>query len=268
MSEIEKMYELDKEYKDWLIELKSKIRSSQAKAAVVVNSALIQFYWELGKMIAKKISASNWGDKILAQVANDLKDEFPEMKGLSRSNLFYAKQFYEFYQPLVVQRAVGQLQNAENQIDEIVQQAVGQIPWGHNILIFSKSENINEANFFIQQTIENAWSRDVLALQIKSQLYQRQGKAISNFKNTLPEPFSDLAQQTLKDPYVFDFLSMSKPFHEKDIERQLINHITKFLLELGKGFAFIGQQYHLEVGETDYYIDLLLPYQVKMLCSN
>ena len=140
-----------------------------------------------------------------------------------------------------------------------------QLPWGHNILIFSKSKNINEANFYIVQTIENGWSRDVLALQIKSKMYQRQGKAITNFNLTLPEPLSDLAQQTLKDPYVFDFLTMTKPFHEKDIERQLIAHITKFLLELGKGFAFIGQQYHLEIGETDYYIDLLF-YHTRLKC--
>ena len=247
------MNTLDKAYKDWLIDLKSKIRSAQAKAAIAVNTALIEFYWELGKMIAEKESV--WGSKLIEQIAKDLKTEFPEMKGLSRSNLSYAKQFYKFYQALLVQQPVGL----------IVQQAVAQIPWGHNILIFSKSKNINEAQFYISQTIENGWSRDVLALQIKSQLYQRQGKSINNFMQTLPEPLSDLAQQTLKDPYIFDFLTLTKPFHEKDIERQLIAHITKFLLELGKGFAFIGQQYHLEVGETDYYIDLLF-YHTRLKC--
>jgi predicted nuclease of restriction endonuclease-like (RecB) superfamily len=257
------MNTLDKAYKDWLIDLKSKIRSAQAKAAIAVNTALIEFYWELGKMIAEKQTA--YGTGFLEQVSKDLKDEFPEMEGLSVRNLKYTRQFYTFYHSSIGQQVVAQLQPNENQPNEIVQQVVAQIPWGHNILIFSKSKNINEAQFYISQTIENGWSRDVLALQIKSQLYQRQGKSITNFMQTLPEPLSDLAQQTLKDPYVFDFLTLTKPYHEKDIERQLIAHITKFLLELGKGFAFIGQQYHLEVGETDYYIDLLF-YHTRLKC--
>lgn len=265
------MNKLDTDYKNWLIDLKSKIRSVQAKAAIVVNSALIDFYWELGKMISEKENV--WGSKLIELVAKDLKAEFPEIKGLSISNLKYCKRFYLFYSSKLVQQTVvligqqpvDQLQSSENQFDAIGKPAVVQIPWGHNILIFSKSKNIEEAHFYIAQTIESGWSRDVLALQIKSQLYQRLGKSITNFNHTLPEPFSDLAQQTLKDPYVFDFLTMSKPFHEKDIERQLITHITKFLLELGKGFAFIGQQYHLEVGETDYYIDLLF-YHTRLKC--
>lgn len=280
------MNNLDIEYKSWLIQLKSKIRSVQAKAAIAVNSALIEFYWELGKMITEKENV--WGSKLLEQVAQDLKTEFPAMKGLSVRNLKYTRQFYIFYQSSIRQQPVALLQSSINQDNKIIQQTVGdisqqpvdqfqlhvnqieiklftQIPWGHNILIFSKSKSINEAHFYISETIENGWSRDVLALQIKSQLYQRQGKASSNFKHTLPEPLSDLVQQTLKDPYIFDFLSMTKPFHEKDIERQLVAHITKFLLELGKGFAFIGQQYHLEIGETDYYLDLLF-YHTKLKC--
>lgn len=237
----------DNEYKNWLTELKSKVRSVQIKAAIAVNSQLIAFYWELGKMIYEKIALSNWGDKILEQVSKDLKAEFSEMKGLSRSNLSYAKQFYEFYQ------------------SAIIQQPVGQIPWGHNILIFSKSKDLNEAQFYIHQTIENNWSRDALALQIKTNLFDRQGKAISNFKHTLPEPMSDLAQQTLKDPYIFDFMTMTTSFQEKDIENQLVAHITKFLLELGKGFAFVGQQYHIEIANKDYHIDLLF-YHIKLKC--
>lgn len=224
-------------------------------------------------MISEKIALSNWGDKILEQVSADLKVEFPEMKGLSRSNLSYAKQFYEFYQSAIVQQPVGQsgkqaidqLQSSKDQSNEVMQRLVAQVPWGHNISIFSKSKDVTEAQFYIQQSIENNWSREVLALQIKSQLYERQGRAVTNFKHTLPDPLLDLAQQTLKDPYIFDFLSMSKPFHEKDIERQLVNHITKFLLELGKGFAFIGQQYHLEIASTDYYLDLLF-YHTKLKC--
>lgn len=244
---------LDTSYTNWLIELKTKLRSAQSKAALAVNSLLIEFYWDLGKSIAEKENI--WGSKLIEQVAKDLQAAFPEMKGLSSSNLKYCKRFYVFYQSQFSQQAV----------DQIGQQPVVQIPWGHNILIFSKSKTIEEASFYISETIENGWSRDALALQIKTQLYQRQGKAITNFKHTLPNPLSDLVQQTLKDPYVFDFLTLSKPFHERDIENQLIAHITKFLLELGKGFAFVGKQHHLEIGETDYYIDLLF-YHIKLKC--
>ncbi len=253
----------DPDYKNWLAELKSKIRSAQLKAAIAVNSALIVFYWELGKMIADKQSQTQWGDKIIDLISKDLKSEFPDMKGLSRSNLFYAKQFYNFYQPSIIQQPVGQIPLPTTQ--QLLPQPFTQVPWGHNILIFSKSENIAEANFYLQQTIENNWSRDVLALQIKSALYQRQGRAVTNFKQTMPEPLSDLAQQTIKDPYVFDFLAMTTPYHEKDIEKQLVAQITRFLLELGKGFAFIGQQFHLQIGESDYYIDLLF-YHTRLKC--
>ena len=246
---------LDKDYKDWIQEVKAKIRATQLKAAVTVNRALIEFYWELGKMIAEKQTTSNWGDKIIEQVAKDLRSEFPDMKGLSRSNLFYAKQFYLFYKNEIVQQPVEQLGK----------QPITRIPWGHNIMIFTKSESLEEAYFYVQQTLENNWSRDVLAFQLKSALYQRHGKAITNFPDTLPAPQSDLANQTLKDPYIFDFLTFAQPYKEKDIENQLVQHVTKFLLELGKGFAFIGQQYHLEIGDQDYYLDLLF-YHVTLKC--
>lgn len=150
-------------------------------------------------------------------------------------------------------------------IPAIVHQVGGQLPWSHIKILLDKVSDYKEALFYINQTIENGWSRDVLALQIKSDLFARQGSAISNFKNTLPEPQSDLAQQTIKDPYSFDFLTMTRPYNERDIENQLVEHITKFLLELGKGFAFVGRQYHLEVGETDYYMDLLF-YHIKLKC--
>ena len=262
---------LDQTYKQWLTELKGKIRSVQIKAAIAVNSALITFYWELGKMLSEKESI--WGAKLVEQLAKDLQEEFPELKGLSRSNLFNCKKFYQFYSQELIQQPVGliddqatfHIQHSDNQSLEMVQQLVGQIPWGHNIFIFTKSKNINEAHFYISQTIENNWSRDTLALQIKTDLYFRNGKAISNFKNTLPEPLSELAQQTLKDPYIFDFMTLATGFKEKDIEKQLVQHITKFLLELGKGFAFVGQQFHLEIADNDYYIDLLF-YHIKLKC--
>ncbi len=254
------------DYRNWIVEVKSKIRFSQAKAALAVNAAVIEFYWDLGKMIAEKQTA--WGTKFLEQLSKDLQTEFPEMKGLSTSNLKYCRSFYLFYQNTIGQQPVDQLQSNEKQTNLIEQQLVAQlnkIPWGHNILIFTKSKNIAIAQFYIQQTILNAWGRETLALQIKSQLFERQGKAITNFKNTLPQPMSDLAQQTLKDPYNFDFVAMSATMKERDVEKQLVNQISKFLLELGKGFAFVGQQYHLEIAENDYYLDLLF-YHIKLKC--
>lgn len=260
---------LNKDYINWLSEVKAKIRTAQVKAALAANRELVLFYWELGRMISIKLNKSNWGDKVLTNLSKDLKAEFPESKGFSVRNLKYTKYFYEFYHPAIGQQAVAQLQNSELQqvkdAEEIKQQVVAQIPWGHNIKIFTKTKSLEEAHFYIQQTIENGWSRDVLALQLKSDLYSRKGSAITNFKQTLPAPQSDLAQQTIKDPYAFDFLTMTKPYNERDVEQQLVKHISKFLLELGKGFAFVGRQYHLEIDESDYYIDLLF-YHTKLKC--
>jgi predicted nuclease of restriction endonuclease-like (RecB) superfamily len=238
------------EYKNWIEYVKKRVRSTQIKAAIAVNSALIEFYWELGKMLYEKQTA--WGTGFLENVSRDLKTEFPEMSGFSVRNLKYCRKFFEFY-------------GIDNTFDEKRQQLVAQIPWGHNIMIITKLNDIQIADFYLEQTVNNAWSRDTLALQIKSELHKRQGKSINNFQATLPSPLSDLAQQTLKDPYVFDFMTMSSQYKEKDIENQLVTHIRKFLLELGKGFAFVGQQYHLEIAESDYYIDLLF-YHIKLKC--
>jgi predicted nuclease of restriction endonuclease-like (RecB) superfamily len=249
---------IDDDYKKWILEIKSKIRSAQMKAALSVNAALIEFYWDLGEMISEKQAESTWGSKLIERVAADLKADFPDMNGLSNSNLKYCKRFFEFYQDKAVQQAAGLI--GQQLVDQLKQ-----IPWGHNILIFTKSKDSKEASFYIQQTIENAWGRETLALQIKSQLFERQGKSITNFKATLPEPMSDLAQQTLKDPYNFDFVAMTNSMKERDLENQLVTQISKFLLELGKGFAFVGQQYHLEIAENDYYLDLLF-YHIRLKC--
>lgn len=252
------------DYSIWLTDLKSKIRTNQLKAALAVNAALINFYWEIGKMISEKEKV--WGSKLIEQVSKDLKDEFPDLTGFSTRNLRYCMIFFEFYNDLsIVQQPVAQLQNYDYQDFIFVQQLVAQIPWGHNIVIFSKSKSSEEAFFYINKTIENQWSRSVLEIQIGNNLYSRQGKAVSNFKETLPDTFSDLAQQTLKDPYVFNFLQLDEKFQEKDIENQLIIHVQKFLLELGKGFAFVGRQYHLNISESDYYIDLLF-YHIHLKC--
>lgn len=270
--------QLDNDYKNWINEVKLKIRSAQIKAAIAVNKELILFYWDLGMMLSQKIENSNWGDKVLNNVSKDLNLEFPDMKGFSVTNLKYCKLFYDYFQispqledEFEIQRKLPSYQ-ANNQNSTIdneelnpLKKMVIQIPWGHIKVIITKIKNIKEAIFYIQQTKDNNWSRDVLSLQIKSNLFQRKGASITNFSSTLPEPFSDLAQQTLKDPYIFDFLQLAESYKERDIENQLVNHIKKFLLELGKGFAFVGQQYHLEIVDKDYYIDLLF-YHIKLKC--
>ncbi|SFA41541.1 Predicted nuclease of restriction endonuclease-like (RecB) superfamily, DUF1016 family [Pedobacter suwonensis] len=241
------------DYKSWFIEIKTKLKSTQQRTVVAINSALIDLYWDLGKMITEKQAQAQWGDNILQSLSNDLKNEFPESTGYSVRNLRYIKQFYQFYNA-----------NRQQVVADLRTQ-LGLIPWGHNILIISKSKDLNEAEFYVRESIKNGWSRDTLAIQIKSNLHGRSGKSVNNFKHTLPEMYSELAEQTLKDPYVFDFVALTSEAKERDIEKQLVTHITKFLLELGKGFAFVGQQYHLEIAEEDYYLDLLF-YNIPLKC--
>lgn len=200
-------------------------------------------------MIAGQQENAQWGTAILEKLAADLKEEFPNMSGFSRSNLAYMAQFYRCYK----------------NSDEFVQQLVRQIPWGHNILIFTKAEVFEIARFYLAATVQNNWSRAVFAIQIESRLHERQGQAITNFAQTLPQPQADLAQQTLKDPYLFDFLAMTPSMHELDMEKQLTDHIVRFLLELGAGFAFIGRQHPLQVGEKTYALDLLF-YHIRLRC--
>jgi len=247
------------EYQEWLGTIKQRIVSVRLRMALAASRELILFYWELGAMIAQKQAQSQWGDKLIAQLSADLQKAFPDIKGLSASNLKYCLRFFQFYtgaQGIPAPDSAGA---------PFGQQPVDQMPWGHNIQIFTKCHSVVEARFYIEQTLEQGWSRDVLALQLKSNLYARAGKAVTNFSRTLPLPQSDLAQQTLKDPYTFDFMAMTVPYNERDVERQLTQHITQFLLELGKGFAFIGRQYHLEIADNDYYIDLLF-YHVTLKC--
>jgi|APSaa5957512622_1039677.scaffolds.fasta_scaffold00223_11 predicted nuclease of restriction endonuclease-like (RecB) superfamily len=258
----------NQDYKIWFKAIKEKVYKLQIKAALSVNSEMLEFYWNLGKDIIEKQSTKNWGDAVVEQLGKDLQSEFPEMKGFSRRNLFYMKKWYLFYNERFekVQQSVAQKKLPEkvNSI-EFVQQVVAQIPWGHNILIITKIKDISEALFYINETIINGWSRSVLEIQIETNLYSRQGKAISNFNNTLPKPQSNLANQTLKDPYIFDILTVKKEADERDIENQLTKHITKFLLELGAGFAFVGRQYKVQLSEKDRYIDLLF-YHLKLRC--
>ncbi len=238
-------------YRNLIADLKHRIQDAQIKAAVTVNTQLIALYWDIGKQIAEKQQASGWGDAVIEQIAKDLSREFQNMKGFSRANLYRMTRFYAFY---------------ANQ-EEFVAQAVRQIPWGHNILIFQQIKDHSKALWYVRKTIENGWSRNVLAHQIDSRLYERQAEKprIDNFTERLPAPQSDLARETLKDPYVFDFLSVGDEAHERELETALVERITRFMLELGKGFAFVGRQYHLEVGGEDFYIDLLF-YHLRLHC--
>ncbi len=255
------------DYQDWLKSIKQRIHAARMKAALAANGELIALYYDIGAQIVDRESHAEWGSGFIDAFSRDLRQAFPEVGGFSAKNLRYCRAFFRFYcDPAIWQQAVAKLRESpwagmENQLAALLTN----IPWGHHIQIFSKCRSVDEARFYIAQTLEQGWSRDVLALQLKSDLYVRAGKAVTNFSRTLPVPQSDLAQQTLKDPYTFDFMAMTAPYNERDVERQLTQHITQFLLELGKGFAFIGRQYHLEVAGNDYYIDLLF-YHVTLKC--
>jgi predicted nuclease of restriction endonuclease-like (RecB) superfamily len=234
------------EYKNLLAEIKARVRTARIRASLAANAELLQFYWELGKMLNEVSDTSTWGNNWLGQLSNDLRQDFPDMEGFSKTNLYNIRRLYKFYTD-----------------DEFFHQAGGKIPWRHHVEIFTKAQSLNEAHFYIQQTLENGWSRDILGLQIKSNLYARQGKAIHNFQQTLPDPMSDLAGQILKDPYNFDFLSMTQNYKERELENALVDNVTKFLLELGSGFAYVGKQVPIEVGGQEFFIDLLF-YHLKL----
>lgn len=244
----------------WFAAIQQKIEQAQQNTALKVNQDLLQLYFDIGTSILSVQKEKGWGSQIIDQLANHIKITFPSSTGFSVRNLKYMRSFAEAYPefPFV------QVPLAPNET-KFVQVSLAQIPWYHHISLLTKVKAIQERVFYLQETAKNGWSRDVMLLQIKSDLYNRQGNAITNFETTLPSTQSDLAQQTIKDPYIFDFMSLTQPFKEKDIEDQLVNHVSKFLLELGKGFAFIGKQYHLEVVEQDYYLDLLF-YHVTLKC--
>ncbi|WP_343216916.1 PDDEXK nuclease domain-containing protein [Kistimonas asteriae] len=238
-------------YRPWLQAIKSRIYTAQQRAAITVNQGMLELYWQIGQEILERQQQQGWGSNVVGQLAKDLKSTFPEMKGFSRANLMYMRAFAESWPDFVTETNV--------------QQAVGQIPWGHNLLLLSKLKDRSQRLLYATKTIENGWSRNVLAHQIEGRLLERQGKAVSNFACSLSNPQSELAQQTLKDPYLFDFLSLREAAKERDIEQALTRHISQFLLELGAGFAYVGQQVHLEVGGDDFYLDLLF-YHLKLRC--
>jgi predicted nuclease of restriction endonuclease-like (RecB) superfamily len=255
MAEYKNVKKPDKEYLDWLKRLKEKVRLAQIKAATAVNTTLLRFYWDLGADIIDKQKNSNWGEGFIKRLSKDLSSEFPTMKGFSYTNIKYIRQWYLFWNQIETksQQLVGELEALP----------VFQLPWGHNIIIISKSNNIEEALFYAQKTIENGWSRNVLTNQIEAKLFERSGKITSNFKNTLPKTQSDLARQTLKDPYNFDFLAIREKYNERDLENALVKNISDFLLELGAGFSYVGKQYKITVDNEDFFIDLLF-YNIKL----
>lgn len=242
----------EQEYQNWLSELKQEFGRCRVRASIQVNQALLGFYWDLGKQIVVKQQSASWGEGFLAQLSRDLCQSFPDVKGFSVRNLKYIRQWVQYWQ---VDGEIGQ---------QLVAQLTS-LPWGHNIALMSKCQTQEEARYYLAQAQKHGWSRSVLIHQIESQLWQRDGQALSNFSQTLPPTQSDLAQQSLKDPYVFDFLSLTDSMQERELEQALVKHITEFLLELGAGFAYVGKQVHLSVGDQDFYLDLLF-YHLKLHC--
>ncbi|WP_265031119.1 MULTISPECIES: YhcG family protein [unclassified Wolbachia] len=237
-----------KEYTEFLEQLKEQIATSRYKAALAVNSKLIVLYHHIGTEILKRQKEHGWGAKVIDQLSKDLRSAFPEMKGFSPRNLKYMRKFAEEYSDI-----------------EFVQEPLAQLTWYHNVTLLEKIESRETRLFYIKEAIEHGWSRNIMVMQIELGLHKRQGKAITNFKEKLPSPQSDLAHYTLKDPYIFDFLSIGKDAHEREVEKGLVGHMEKFLLELGEGFAFVGRQFHLDVGDEDFFVDLLF-YHLKLRC--
>jgi predicted nuclease of restriction endonuclease-like (RecB) superfamily len=236
-------------YPEFLKTLKARIQQSQTRAALAVSQELIGLYWEIGRDLETAITSQNWGAKVLEHLALDLQASFPGVEGFSRANLYRMRAFYQAYPDET----------------EFVAQAVRQLPWGHNIVLLQKLKNPEQRLWYAQQTLRQGWSRNVLTMQIDSKLFERQGKVESNFARTLPPPQSDLAQQILKDPFNFDFLTLGKDAHERELEKGLLAHLRAFILELGTGFALVGNQYHLDIAGKDYYLDLLF-YHLKLRC--
>lgn len=237
-----------KGYGDWLAALKARIHAARQRAALAANRELVSLYWEIGRDILERQARLGWGAKIIERLAHDLRTAFPEMKGFSRANLLYMRAFAEAWPD-----------------ETIVQQLVGLLPWGHNLLLISKLKEPDRRLRYARRALEQGWSRNTLGIHIETRLLEREGQAITNFALQLPAPQSDLARNLLKDPYVFDFLDIGQEANERAIETAMVEHITRFLLELGAGFAYVGRQVPLEVGGEDFVLDLLF-YHLKLHC--
>ncbi len=236
-------------YNSFLVDIKTKIKTSQQKAFSSVNQEMIRLYFNIGSVIDARQKELGWGAKVIDKLSLDILQEFPDMKGFSTRNIKRMLQFYKEYRTDFSK----------------VPLAVAQIPWTHNIILIEKIKDKNLRHWYIQKVLENGWSKDILSLMIKSEVHTREGNLVSNFKEVLPQNDSDLVQQSFKDPYLFDFLSITEPFRERELENSLIKNMEKFLIELGSGFAFVGRQYKLEVGDDDFYTDLLF-YHLNLRC--
>ena len=235
-------------YADWLVDLKARIHNAQQRAALAVNRELVLLYWQIGRDILARQAEQGWGAKVIERLAHDLRTAFPEMKGFSPRNLKYMRAFAEAWPD-----------------EEFVQAVLAQLPWYHQLALLDKLPNADARRWYAAKAIEHNWSRNVLVMQIETRLLERSGKAVTNFPASLPKPQSDLARESLKDPYRFDFLGLGAEAEEREIENALVKHVTEFLLELGAGFAFVGRQVLLDVGGDEFFIDLLF-YHLKLRC--
>ena len=264
------LIKIDKEYKNWISDVSKRFRKSQLKAAVKVNEEMLRFYWTMGRDIAKMSNEAKYGSQFYNTISTDLKDIFPDIKSFSPTNLKYMRYFYEMYPTAeICQKVVDESETSENRqqlADESGLQWIFRIPWGHHMFLLDKcKENQEKALFYVKKTIENNWSRAVMQNQVSSNLYEREGKALTNFAKTLPAIQSDLAQAITKDPYNFDFLTMQETYDEKELKDALLNDVSHFLLELGTGFAYMGREVRLVVGEKEKFLDLLF-YNTKAHC--
>jgi predicted nuclease of restriction endonuclease-like (RecB) superfamily len=235
-------------YAVWLTNIKARVVAARQRAALAANAELIQLYWQIGRDILERQAQQGWGSKVIDRLARDLRESFPEMKGFSGRSLKYMRAFAEAWPET-----------------EIVQQPAAQLPWFHLCTLLDKVKTRNERDWYVARAIEGGWSRATLELNIRNRLHERQGQAVTNFGTRLPASQSELAHETLKDPYLFDFLGLGNDAHEREIENALVRHITRFLLELGSGFAFVGRQYRLEVNGDEFFIDLLF-YHMRLKC--
>ncbi len=235
-------------YADWLAELKTRIHTAQQRAALAVNRELVLLYWQIGRDILARQAQQGWGAKVIERLAHDLRTAFPEMKGFSPRNLKYMRAFAEAWPDA-----------------EFVQAVLAQLPWYHQLALLDKLPDAESRRWYAAKAMEHNWSRNVLVMQIETCLRERSGTAVTNFAQCLPQPQSDLARESLKDPYRFDFLGLTDQAQERDVEQSLVKHVTEFLLELGAGFAFVGRQVLLDVGGDEFFIDLLF-YHLKLRC--
>lgn len=257
---MDKLIEMDEQYKNWISEVSKRFRQSQIKATVKVNDEMLRFYWQLGKELHDKKNSFSYGQGFYKTISRDLRKELPDVKSFSETNLRYMQKFAELYGEASDLPQLGE----DFKSEEV--KLIFAVPWGHHKVIMDKcNKNPEKALFFVNQVIQNGWSRAVLLNFLDTDLFERQGKAVTNFKQTLPAVQSDLAQEITKDPYKFDFIALTQSYNEKELKDALMDNIQKFLLELGNGFAFVGREYRIEIGATENFIDMLF-YHTRLHC--